>query len=286
MNDKAAVQHGMNLAAQLPDMMPDQANERIKPVYEEIQASLRVPFVNLIFRVLANYPDYLLPAWKSLAPIVRAREFEVAADELRAAAALEDLPQTAVIDADVPELRAFNDTIHYVLPKLLLVASLLEERVPAPEQPCRQSQGRLPFAVAAGATKVEMVDPDHASGRVTVLFNSIKATHGHPLVSSYFRGLAQWPDVLEALWAELKPIVGINSYEDRKADLIHLARLHTRDLVSFQIFSPPEHDPAEVAALLAAFRFKFIPEMLIDVVLVKAMLDGPSQAPVSRFSAA
>lgn len=275
----------MELAAHLPDIMPEMADDQIKPVYDEIQASLRVPFVNLIFRVLANYPDYFLPAWRSIAPIVRLREFETASDELRAAAALQDLPRMTASDSGNPELRAFNDTIHYVLPKLLLVASLLGERTTSPEQPSRQADGRLPFGVADGAAKVEMVDPDRASERVTRLFSSIKTAHGHPLVSSYFQGLAQWPDVLENLWAELEPRIGTEPYEERKAELVQRASFHARDLVRLRSFAPPEHDPAEVAALLDAFRLKFIPEMLIDVVLVKAMLDGPDEAGLSRFSA-
>lgn len=243
MHDRVNVQNGMELAARIPDIMPDEADDQIKPVYDEIQSSLRVPFVNLIFRVLANYPDYLLPAWRSLVPIIQMREFEVAADELRAAAALEDLPQMIALDTEVPNLRAFNDTIHYVLPKLLLVATLLEERVAASEQPSRQSDGKLPFGVADGATKVEMVDPDQASERVTKLFNSIKATQGHPLVSSYFRGLAQWPEVLETLWAGFKPRVASQPYADRKADLIRRAGLHARNLVSLHAYSPPSTIP-------------------------------------------
>lgn len=45
-------------------------------------------------------------------------------------------------------------------------------------------------------------------------------------------------------------------------------------------------EETEIRALLAAFRFKFIPEMLLDVALVKAILDGPEAARDSRFSAA
>lgn len=41
-----------------------------------------------------------------------------------------------------------------------------------------------------------------------------------------------------------------------------------------------------IRALLVAFRFKFAPEMLLDVALVKAILDRPEAARVSRFSAA
>lgn len=42
----------------------------------------------------------------------------------------------------------------------------------------------------------------------------------------------------------------------------------------------------EVRAILAGFRTRFIPEMLVDAALIKAILDGPAAARTSRFSAA
>ena len=58
------IKQGMQLTADQPDIMPDQASEQISPIYEDIQRSLRVPIVNLIFRTLANYPNYLEHMWK------------------------------------------------------------------------------------------------------------------------------------------------------------------------------------------------------------------------------
>lgn len=80
------IEQGMHLAATLPDILPENANEKIKPVYEEIQATLRIPFVNLIFRTLANYPEYLAQAWQLLKPVFGTRAFELLADEVRASA--------------------------------------------------------------------------------------------------------------------------------------------------------------------------------------------------------
>ena len=74
--DEGEVRRGMQLAARLPDIMPDQASKRIEAIYEEIQETLRVPIVNLIFRSLANYPDYLEGAWQRLRFALRTRSFE------------------------------------------------------------------------------------------------------------------------------------------------------------------------------------------------------------------
>ena len=55
----------------VPEVMLDEAAERISLIYEDIQRSLRVPFVNLILRSLANYSAYLESAWTQLNPILR-----------------------------------------------------------------------------------------------------------------------------------------------------------------------------------------------------------------------
>ena len=40
----------------------------------------------------------------------------------------------------------------------------------------------------------------------------------------------------------------------------------------------------DLRAALAVFRFRVIPDLLLDVTLVRAMLDGPDAACRSRFS--
>lgn len=278
------IERGMKLAAERPEIMPDQASERIRPIYEEIQRTLRVPFVNLIFRTLANDPDYLVPAWNGLAPVLRTRAFERAADEIRAAALLEPVPGTDGVRwdelGDMDEVRAFNDTIHYVLPKLLLIATAWDEgRFGGADGDTRE----IPLGVAEGTNKVQMVSPENASGRVKELLEREKVRHGHPLVSSYYRGLANWPDLLEAIWTRIEPIVGSPGYQERRARLVTQAREAVRSLpISGEITGAARTE--DVSALLVAFRRNFIPGMLIDAVLIKAMLDGPHGAARSRFS--
>lgn len=278
----------MQRAAELPDIMPDQADERMAPVYEDIQRSLRVPFVNLIFRVLANYPDWFVPAWQALGPVVRTHAFESAADRLRQLARLQDLPGRRDIEIEDPDrLRAFNDTIHYVLPKLLLVATLLDRMAAGGSDSRSGSEAdgdTFPVGIAPGSTKVEMLDPEQASGLAADLFDRIKRRHGHPLVSSYFRALGQWPRLLESLWAELEPLVGSPAYEERKAELVERAEALSSKMPAPA--SPAGEAGEDIRTLLAAFRRKFIPEMLIDVVAVKAMIDGPENATASPFSVA
>ncbi|MDQ3308657.1 MAG: halocarboxylic acid dehydrogenase DehI family protein [Gemmatimonadota bacterium] len=295
--EQEEIRRGMELAAHLPDIMPDQASQQVGKVYDEVQETLRVPIVNLIFRVLANYPDYLEQTWERLRPALRTRSFERAADEIRAGALLEPVPGASRVHweetGDLDRIRAFNDTIHYVLPKLLLIATALDELGFGPTPGGSHAEtaadpSEIPTGVAEGTTKVKMVEPEKADERVRTLFESVKNRHGHPLVSSYYRGLGNWPDFLDAAWTRVGPLVGSAAYEARKDALITAARTAVRELpISAEgMEGPDEAQRAEIRDLLAAFRLKFIPEMLLDVMLIKALVDGPEQARVSPFSVA
>jgi hypothetical protein len=289
---ESKVESGMRLVARLPDIMPQQADARMKPIYDDIQQVLRVPFVNLIFRTLANYPDYLESAWQALRPLASSREFEQFADELRSHALLPNLPESPDLRekevSDREKLRSFNDTIHYVLPKLLLTVSAFaksanEQKEDQPVSPVRMSLSPAPAGIAEGTGKVEMVDPEKANERIQRLFEEIKQRHGHPLVSSYYRGLANWPDMLESVWNKIAPYVGSADYEARKKELIHSASMHLHDWPPLPVKIDPAHS-ADIDAILSAFRQKFIPEMLLDAVLIKSALDGRQAAGISRFS--
>jgi hypothetical protein len=293
---KDEIEKGKQIAADLPDIMPDQADEQIKPIYKDIQQTLRVPIVNLIFRTLANYPNYFVKLWEQLSPSFRTKAFEQAADNLRREALLEPMPDVPGVDLeeldDLDKLRGFNDTIHYVLPKLLIITTAFEKATFNADTGGRKeteeakNPQEIPLGAAEGTTKVEMVDPDKASDRVQALFKSIKERHGHPLVSSYFRGLGNWPDFLEQTWNHLQPVVSSSDYEERKNYLIEQSEnfVSRMALQQLQETGLDEKQSADVRAILAAFRLKFIPEMLLDAVLIKVMLDGPEEASSSRFS--
>jgi hypothetical protein len=302
-NRKGDLERGMQLIPKLSEVMPNQGDERIKPVYESIQRTLRVPFVNFIFRTLANYPDYFEPAWRRLSPVFRTSKFERDADKLRAQALFASVPDASEVDwtalGDLDEIRSFTDSIHYVLPKLLLVATAFEEFLnhSSEERYWRRiesmsSTADIPPGVAKGTTKIEMVNPKKAKGRIKDLFESIKQRHDHPGVASYYRALGNWPEFLEAAWDKIEPLVGSTPYEERKRALVGHAESFVRELlplgteaaVEWQAWDPKQTD--DIRSVLAVFRFKLIPDLLLDVTLIKAMLDGPDAARFSRLSVA
>jgi hypothetical protein len=295
---------GMELIPKLREIMPEEADERIRPLYEDIQRTLRVPFVNFIFRTLASYPDYFEAAWGHLSPVLRTRAFEQAADELRARAPLEPAPNAGDVEwdalGDLEQIRPFSDSIHYVLPKLLLIATAWDEDVMDVKPEERHRSGttggvpgaEIPLGVAEGTRKVPMVDLEQAPGGLRALFEEIKEKHDHPEVATYYRALGNWPAFLRAAWDRIEPHVGSEAYEERKRVLINLAQAAVHALPPVMMDRPiPERGVApekmeEINAILAVFRFKLIPDLLLDVALIEAMLDGPEAARRSRFSVA
>ena len=299
------IERGMALVAQLPEVMPDQADKQLHRLYEETRQTLRVPFVNFVFRVLANYEDYLVPEWYQLRPWARTLGFERAADALRGAALLDPVPTLAGADwpalGDLGRIRPFTDSIHYALPKLLLLATAMDEGLD--EQPPRAGltpaadpslDGKLPCGVAAGTLAIPMIDPEQANPALRDVFDRIKRRHGHPGVATYYRSLGHWPAFLRTAWERIEPLVGTPAYEVQKQVLIEraLAEVSTvptrrrRDMPGEDRRSLPAGVAGDLRAALAVFRFRLIPDLLLDVTLIRAMLDGPDMARRSRFSVA
>ena len=75
--------------------MPDAASDSVKAVYQDVQQTLRVPFVNFLFRLLANDASYLEQQWRALRPAAASLQFEEAADRLRASS-LVAVPMTVM----------------------------------------------------------------------------------------------------------------------------------------------------------------------------------------------
>src|SRR5919106_5744313 len=94
------INRGMELVSGLSEIMPDEADDQVRLIYEDIKNTFRVPVVNFFFRVLANYPSYLISAWNNFSPCLRTIKLERAADQLRSAALLEPAPNSS--DLDLP----------------------------------------------------------------------------------------------------------------------------------------------------------------------------------------
>ncbi|MGF1466105.1 MAG: halocarboxylic acid dehydrogenase DehI family protein [Sandaracinaceae bacterium] len=254
----------------LGEVMPHEAPPGVAGIYDDIQATLGVPFVNFIFRMLATRPAYLTAAWSAAAPALRSSAFATAADELRSGArawallAVKDRASWADVDGG-ESLRRFTATIHHVLPKLLLVATALHEGRLRPAGAHRPAEPqRLPEALA-----LPMVDPASADAPVAAVFERILRGHGHPGVASYYRALGAYPAFLEAAWGEVEPLLESASFARARHDAIEQANAFVHTLLD------PHDEPPhaeELRPALAVFRHRLIPDLLLDVSVIQVWM--------------
>lgn len=276
----------------MPDLAKDAVTGNMRALYDDIEGTLRVPFVNFIFRTLANFPEYLTPAWKALSPRLRRLAFERAGQRLRGLAATEiavqPLPKDLLSGDDRGAVVAFTDAIHYVLPKLLLTVTAFDLQASGgfsfnPDSTAGDA-ALIPYGIAPGTGTLPLLNPADADTRLRSLFEDIRKLHGHPGVASYYRGLGQYPEFLDHAWQAVRRQIETDHYRQRKQALLSLAEtVACRELVR-RAPAPVTAAPDAVRNILAIFRYRLIPDLLLDVTLVKAMLDGPQTAAHSRFS--
>ena len=275
---------GEALLPTLTDITPDKADARVRDIYQSIQTTLRVPFNNYLFRSLANWPDYFDSAWCALAPGVGTYAFEQIADELRATAALDPQPATELewsTLGTMEEIQPFTDSIHYVLPKLVLIATCLDLGL----APALRSEP-LPHVIAPGTRALAMVSEQQAPADVKAVFEDIKATHSHPGVASYYRGIAHWPKFLATVWQGVKVRVETDDYRARKQDVLAFARQAVEQRLDSQSLKAMTGltQPDGVGSVAAVFRYRFTTDLLLDVGLIQGMLSDHQTAQQSRFS--
>lgn len=285
--DRDVLERGARVVRSLGEVMPEGASPEVARLYEDIRDTLRVPIVNFLFRVLANRPEYLEHTWSALRPGLRTELFEGAADTLRQAALAGEpasLPERGSWSEwpDGTRLRRFTETIHYVLPKLLLIATAMRQGRLRPSAEALASAAIEPGPHETSES-IEMLDPARATGKVECLFARIRERHGHPGVASYFRALGHWPDFLAAAWQRLEPRVQTQDWRADREDLVRRAEDEVRRLFD----EAPEIDRADedIRAAVTLFQEHLVPDLLLDVGLVRAWLSGPETARVSRLSA-
>jgi hypothetical protein len=129
-----------------------------------------------------------------------------------------------------------------------------------------------------------LVDPRAAKGMIASVFEDIRRTHGHPLVASWFRAMAAWPDTLVVLWEAVRPGIMAPEFEVRRQELVRQAAALASWLPDPESPAPPLSD--DRAAIVAVFRKRIVPDLLLDVSMVKEALEGKRVSGTSRFSVA
>ncbi|HYO58646.1 halocarboxylic acid dehydrogenase DehI family protein [Archangium sp.] len=193
-----------------------EAHGEVERVLYEMRQTLRVTGLDVTVRTWAGFERFLVGMWEAMGPNTETRAFESAADEVRAQAveAAERLGRPGVWDVVVLgesqryHVRGALELYHYLNPKMLVFTSAvklaLQDEPVGALQPLGSAE-RIERGAPARMMAMEWVPEWPDDARLRHLFKDILETVGPPSLPGDFRGLALWPEYLEAAWERLKP---------------------------------------------------------------------------------
>ncbi|MFD1513287.1 halocarboxylic acid dehydrogenase DehI family protein [Halomarina rubra] len=212
-------------------------------LYDDVKRTFRAPVVNWIFRTAtANDPEFTRYAWGQVKPVFETRGFARFSVQYRdAVLSALDVPayRPSAVDlspAEFAELRGQLATFDVVAPRLAVLFETMDRALHDDHEPTPPDErwATRPFP--------DWLDRDRGSPPSMVetppdaldeTLAAIRAFHGFDddSLPSIYRCLAQWPSFLDALWADVEPLV--------ESDAFETARRDTADLTDAFVSSTP-----------------------------------------------
>jgi hypothetical protein len=268
----------------------------VHDIYEDIKATLRVSVINLPFSLWANHPALLELLWNRLRPNLQTRYVEAAADRIRERAVRSiaahfrprDLDHSALSDCtrDVAQLSRFPvDIHHYANPKLLIAtAGLLEALHGHDFEPVKDRAlcASVPGGIPAAMPNLRFDAPLAAESQAAAILKEIQDTLALPQLSSEYFYLSSFSGVLEAVWAELKPMIKSDTYWQLAEDLGWLAGLLARGLpfpisIGREEFKNIGMSVLEVSNWIIPSHMA-LTKLILNMAALKIRLDGKEEA--------
>ena len=287
-----------------PQIEHEEATGELKETFDDIEATLRVPWVAFACRVMSAFPSFLPQAFRIAKPHHSTRHAERAADSLRSNAVLPSRgmqnprPQLKALgwtDEKIKELILVLDAFNYGNPKYLLLitgwSEAIQGRHPSGKPLSHENAMPIPRGIPAGVpTLHHMVDENTATAEVLGLYQRVKGIHFHHGPSSDYRLLANYPDYLAiALDQAIAPVARTPEYDAKQRDLIAEAREWVHGLpgpvgVSAEALMKTctPHEIAGLTGLLFMYQ-RFIADITIDIIRLKQAFDGDVAAGTSQF---
>jgi hypothetical protein len=192
-----------------------EAHGDVERVLYEMRQVLRVTGLDVTVRTWAGFERFLVGMWEVMGPNAETRAFESAADEVRAQAVeaaermgpLGAWEAVSLGESQRYHLRGALELYHYLDPKMLVFTSAVKLALEGTAVGARLpvvSAERIERGAPARMMAMEWVSERPDDARLRALFKDILSTVGPPSLPGEFRGLALWPEYLEAAWERLK----------------------------------------------------------------------------------
>jgi peptidoglycan hydrolase-like protein with peptidoglycan-binding domain len=291
--------------SKFPQVDQADAGGELAEIYDDIESTLRVPWVPFAVRVMSLFPAFVPAAWRMLKPQISTMYAEKGADLVREASVISGPPPAdprpklraaGRSDEQIREIRQALDSLNYGNPKgLILITAWNEawnERAagsPANCLPAAEAR-QLPYGLPGGVEKLRLIDPDRAPLDVQELLRQAKDLFLHHAPMSDYRVLAAWPDVLRiAVEDILTPVALTAGYEETARRIRAIARTRVAGFsdvggVSRRQMRDSLSGP-EIAGLTGVlFMYnRFIADITIAMIRVKQAFDGASSATENKF---
>ena len=289
-----------------PQVDHHQASGELALVYEDIHATLRVPWVAFAIRVLSQFPHFVPRAWAALKPQISTRYAECAADLVRRAAIMPGAPPPdprpkLLAMGWSPEksaqLNGVLDCLNYGNAKYLLLITAWNEAWNDRDAggrtggPSGRDAELVPYGLPQGVEKLHLVDPDEATGEVQALLARARDAFLHHGPASDYRTLAAWPDYLEIAIADaLEPVALTAEFDETARQIRAIAREQVRGFAGAGGVSRHELEgklsPSEIAGItgLLFLYNRFIADITIAVIRLQQAIEGARSATANKFS--
>jgi hypothetical protein len=258
----------------------ERSETELAAVLNDIPAALGVPFVNLIFHRLAQWPTYLTQVWCRTRPLIETEEFASATrslqDLVESAMPLEVAVPAEVTAASLSRAVRLSDMYSHVQPQLLLLtagwAAGLESRTSLPPPMPPAGSGRATKPVFDEDSNVPMAALPPVDPQVAATFTDMVERRRHPGVASYYRSLAHWPALLTTCWRALESVTASPEYFRRARDLSTTATALAGRLGIRDAGAVPTTDTLAVLELLRSWRDVQVPQLMLDTRLLGTAL--------------
>ena len=268
-------------------------------LYDDIQSTFRAPIVNWIWRTLmANDPNFTRYLWGQVKPVFETRAFARCSIRYRdtVLSTIEDefeLPgyrrdEIGATPAEYRELRGQLATYDVVAPRLAVLFDVTHRSLSGDSlgrDPADDRAATAPFPDWLDADRGRsptLLDIDAISPQLDSTVAAIQAFHGFDEgLPSIYRTLAQWPGLLERLWADAEPILESDAFDRACRGAEGIVERHVDDLAYTPRLTPDDlrsrgmdGDRIEALAdLFESFRHGAVETVLPGLPLWAAALD-------------
>jgi hypothetical protein len=291
--------------SKFPQVDHADASGGLGKIYDDIQFTLRVPWVAFAIRVMSQFPAFVPATWQMLKPQISTLYAEKGADLVREASIIPGPPPpdprpklraAGRSDEEISKIHQALDSLNYGNPKYLILITAWNEAwneraagSPANSLSAAEAQ-QLPYGLPDGVERFHLIDPDLATQDVQELMRQAKDLFLHHAPASDYRVLAAWPDFLRiAVEDILTPVALTAEYDETARRIRAIARKHIAGFshvggVSRRQMSDSLSGP-EIAGLtgLLFMYNRFIADVTIAMIRLKQAFDGASSATENKF---